>query len=358
MAIMGWGEIFKGSLLAASYVLKREATRFHQTPASCLSDSNKPTSNYWPTSYSAVLGLSKGAPSFKTFANSQANLTGVQAELKLGILRSISEVKTLRALAIASKSYHAVFEQNPKNILSSILATEINPEVFPVALAAAKSSKLRWTQTTHFDQVNKFIGEYCEEDYDTITPSEVPVRLLMTTSRLHDDVSYLVDDFVRSRMSKLSLLAPASGDNKLSPDPISIHELKRIHRGFHLLEMFTNLFRNPQTDTYPDGNARHITSDDIAGMFLRMVPAYQIEEMVCAKDFIFDKLSEVFADIQRELSRDRVTYVKFRPGQPIPNLPPGFELEPDFHPAARWMNVNCNGGIDLSSDGMCLDYIA
>jgi len=93
-----------------------------------------------------------------------------------------------------------------------------------------------------------------------------------------------------------------------------------------------------------------VTPEDIANLFLTMVPAYQIEEMICVRDYIFDKLSEVFVEVQQELSKDPAHFVEVSPfGEPI-QLPPGFEAIPE--PKADFMNPEYDGCVDLSPEGM------
>lgn len=268
----------------------------------------------------------------------RARLEELPFELKLMIMEEVPDLTSVKSLSFVSRDFHGIWESKKIMILSNNFLSDLSSELLAEAHNIVRLSRLGYGRDNHRQVVEIFLDD--AEYPENLKTSQIEPTRLSDIAALHDDIKWLATDFYRSTLLK----HPITGDKLENLPHPSRTELNRIYRGFYILEYFCNCFR-----VSPQGIARDFfTAEDQANLFLSGYSAYEVEELVCIRDYIFRTLSEMFPDIEEELSQTSIRYVELDPWlHPDTPAPPGVEYYQD--PTPMWFAPDCKGGLDFSS---------
>jgi hypothetical protein len=138
--------------------------------------------------------------------------------------------------------------------------------------------------------------------YHASRSSQYRLRILPTStsdklSNLCNIVNYFVTDFAHLKLRKLKQYATISGtreDKALELDNICISraEKSRIARAFLRLEYYVYIFRA----RFHEQNS--LSAPQRRDVFFQRYPPWEIEEIVCVRDYLFSKLEGVIEELE------------------------------------------------------------
>ena len=240
-------------------------------------------------------------------------------ELQQKILLHLDSLDTLYALIRASPRFLQVFRLNRDTTLSKILLGQFHPAVQPEAIAVAKLAHLQHRTQQDSQSKRDIAIELCHArslplhswyEMDNIGP------LVTHLSKLERVVRFFLDDYVRNTLPILDQLGQSEDLDILPAYPpysqaslpqLSITETGRLQRAFCRIELYRRLFSRCSQDS-PHGIhtcLQHppLTLAEQATLFLRNLPAFQITELGCIRDYLFRRLRGICDDLENEAVR-------------------------------------------------------
>ncbi|OJJ43670.1 hypothetical protein ASPZODRAFT_19387 [Penicilliopsis zonata CBS 506.65] len=277
-----------------------------------------------------------------------ASLSALPVEIKLHFLYALCDLYDLRAVIHACPSFHAIYVSNRRNILSCLLARSIPFPVIVDAVGAALAKRWREIPCDFFDRTSlknlsqEFISQYHallslikpyephgqgnyagrahpvtenQKLYDrhglglfgAATPFTDAELVHMT--RLYFIVHDVADDMAQSALTLASSLSSSSSSSSSSPPssskqgydetvlPLSPSEIRRLHRVLYRMETFRYLFKS-----YPDFEGLRLVHLEMeCHVFFQFFHPWEIEEMLCFRDYAYRTFSWVSDDMHYDL---------------------------------------------------------
>lgn len=222
-----------------------------------------------------------------------ASFTLLPTEIKCEILKQIPDLKTLLALIGASPGYFRVYSTSKAIILSEIARNAITPALLPVAVDAHafREEDKGEKNYHHIERDPAAVRAYMTETLfqqkprhlGTLSP-EISLGLL----QFHDTVEFFISDYAANRLALIKETLPSSDSNSMNlQPPIKLSEVEhfRLARAFYYLELFAQLF------LAPSGSLQ--MNDPLSGQatsFLEHLRDFELEELLCVKSYLTDKL--------------------------------------------------------------------
>lgn len=258
-------------------------------------------------------------------------------ELQQAILLHLDDLDTLYALIRASPRFHQVFRLNKDSTLTTITLCQFHPAVRPEALAVATLEQIQSQSQRDAQSQRDTAVRLCET-----FPSGIhlwcqsnPLETVSTyLCKLHRDINFFIDDYTRNTLPILHQLGQSQDYQILSEyppyndtfySPLSSTEIARLQRAFCRFELYRLLFSRCSHDIH---NGIHkcirvspLKPEEQATEFFRDLPAFQITEISCVRDYLYRRLRGIW----NQLEDDAV--------HTLPLKEMAFE---DYDEAARW----------------------
>ena len=245
----------------------------------------------------------------------RASLEDFAVEIQQAILHQMPDLSTLRALVSASPSYFRAYQSQRHSILSNILLRDIHPDVLFDVLAIVDALKLPRNYDDYVPQLKTFIEQY-KTTRDSLHVALEPIEPTTKENlwEFHQSVIDVTKDFCDHALST----HPVTGHGLNHRTSLSPNEVRRIHRAFYRYELFTVLFRVPDSyeeeqferhrDRDPDrarlavqrDSIRSLDSQDKSILFFALFKAWEVEEIACVRDYIMRRYEKLYKEYQSE----------------------------------------------------------
>lgn len=208
-------------------------------------------------------------------------------ELQCQILKSVPNLKSLRALLRASPHCFRVYRTSRETVLSHVASNQITPAILPIALHALERRDHR-----------RLMSNRTKAVASQKTPRKPHKISFETWERLlcfHEIVESFVSNFASSR---LVALENSIHSQTQSPPPhesperhleLSQIEYARLARAFYHLDLYGNLFYDVNTYGLRDDKAQ-IRKLARSVLFLQSLRAWELEELLCVRSYMIDRL--------------------------------------------------------------------
>jgi len=256
-----------------------------------------------------------------------ACLEGMVADILFVMLANAPSVKTLWRLIRASSRMYSVFRSHRELILATVIHREIGPKILCDAQAALDSSRFS-TRGLLKDEAITWIAKYQAEMNKKCLLSAISWESdSLPLCIIHRDVKFFADLFVRERLPILNRGLEKGNSVSINDQECYLEELPttektRLYRGIYRYAIYGNLYyhqqNRPRKQTLLVAQAQ-----DQSHSFLRLFPAWQVEELSCINDFIEDKILRKWKEAE--------DYVY----ETLKADPPSWDLERDRH-QSRW----------------------
>lgn len=235
-----------------------------------------------------------------------AALEWLSPELQMMILLEHTSLESLHSHIRASPISYRVFRSSKSLVLSSIICRLVGPHVFHIAVAAAEASLLEPLPPRREAALK--ILERLERDAKAGRPvNSVSLTTSIELCRLFSAVEDCIKDFTRRCESfaarhQLSLhLCDCPPQNYI---PLSTVESVRLRRAFFNLHLYVRLFYSNSD------NAPSFKSWEPVQRFLPIFPSWQLEELVCVRDYVKARLSEIYELVEDDFVRTALLEAK------------------------------------------------
>lgn len=234
-------------------------------------------------------------------------------ELQQQILLQSETLDALHALIRASPRLYQVFQLNKEKVLSTIALCQFHPAVQPEAIAIAKWKQLqhqskRDTAVSFCDTFPKQIQRWCTSNASEPSSTDL--------CKLDGTIRFFIDDYARNALPILNQLGQ-SQDLEILPDyrpfnhfprlQLSSTEIGRLQRAFCRFELYRRLFsrcsQDPHHGIHKCIRLPPLTTAEQAKMFLHDLPAFQVEEITCIRDYILRRLRGIYDALENEAVR-------------------------------------------------------
>jgi hypothetical protein len=222
-------------------------------------------------------------------------------ELQAAILSYFPTLDSLYSSINASPRLFQVFASRKQQILSNMAMRQFHPAVLPDALATVKASQLGDSPSR--DSVLEFLGSLPQQ-YDVHTTALLPEPTAVALCQLHENISFFVAEFAQHALSIMTECSDFSaqrefqavtGAQETSKPNLSELETGRLQRAFCRFEVYRYLFAGCTTESVPN-----MTVAEQAHLFLERFPKWEVEEIACVRDYLMNRLCEVFNSMEDE----------------------------------------------------------
>lgn len=243
----------------------------------------------------------------------------ISPEIQQQILCHLENFDTLYALIRASPRFYQVFCLNKDTTLSEIALCQFHPAVRPEAVAVATLVQLQhWSQRNTQSQRDTALI-FCETFPDRIQSwcdLNTLEKISTQVCKLNRDVKFFINDYARNTLPILHQLGQSQDHEILSEYPqhndvsdpqLSSTEVGRLQRAFCRFELYRLLFSRCSHDNL-DGTHKclrlpPLTTSQQANIFLRKLPAFQITEIACIRDYLYRRLRGILDQLENEAVR-------------------------------------------------------
>lgn len=225
----------------------------------------------------------------------------IPLEIAVEILKSCQDIHTTLALSTTCSSYQTIYRNFEAEILSTICWNEIRPEILPLAITVLEKRTYR-SSSRQIAVIMDFLADFSLTALE-ISPTAFTLERSKSLLQFHQVVTHYMKDYVRTRLSMLSIIAReiahGSASDSLEEETIEnqskgISELSRteylrLSRAFYLIELHGELFfaGEPYDQRVP--------AADQARLFLNSFKDWELEEFLCVRKYLISKL-RVFLD--------------------------------------------------------------
>jgi hypothetical protein len=230
--------------------------------------------------------------------STQPNPTALESlpvEIQAHILRSLQDVKTLSSLLHASPRFLQVYQEAREDTISNIVCNQITPAVLPLAVNILQQSYLRSHRRSR-SKVLAFLETF-KHSPSTMSRNQFSLEMSKRLLKTHAVVKHFVDAFVTDRLNRLSKyvphITPSLAERKALMG-ISGIEHHRLARALYHLELYGILFHDPVfTDNI-------ITVEEQSSLFLAKLLDWELEELLCVREYLFDGLSNYLNQVEED----------------------------------------------------------
>ncbi|RFU33643.1 hypothetical protein B7463_g2654, partial [Scytalidium lignicola] len=237
-------------------------------------------------------------------ASTQANPTALESlpvEIQTHILRSLQDIKTLGTLLRASPRFLQVYQGTREETISNIVCNQITPAILPLAVNVLQQSYLRSHRRSR-SKVLAFLETF-KQSPPTLSQNRFSLETSKTLLKTHTVVEHFVNTFVIDRLNRLSKYVPhitpllAESKALLGISGIEHH---RLSRAFYHLELYGILFYDPE-------NADDvITVEEQSSLFLAKLPDWELEELLCVREYLLDGLSNYLDQVEEDFLQEYI----------------------------------------------------
>jgi hypothetical protein len=191
-------------------------------------------------------------------------------ELKQCLLSAMSDIPTLRSMALSCSSYCYAFSNAETLITAQVMRNQMDVDVLPEAVAAFESSRLQpKTQQCARDFVRHHL-------HSRTAPTELwTLSKALSVSKLQSRVEFFARGFTAETLGDSSALGYL--DHAPPHWRLSRTEVNRIHRAFYRFEVYCNLFRDPTL----------FNLSEQKDLFFSRFSNWENEQLACVHDFLF-----------------------------------------------------------------------
>ena len=240
-------------------------------------------------------------------------------ELQQKILLQTETLENLYTLIRSSPRLYQVFRLNRETTLSSIALCQFHPAVQSEALAIAKLAQLqrqskrvtrsqRHVAVSFCDTFPTRIQHWCfSNDCGPVSVDLCKIGRTMKffTSDYAQNTLPILDQLGHSR--DLEFLPEYRAYNHGSYPQLSSTEIGRLQRAFCRFEIYRRLFSRCSQDPYHGAHnciyPVPLTTTEQAQLFLQNLPAFQIAEIACIRDYLYRRLRGIFDELENEAVR-------------------------------------------------------
>ncbi|KAI9641993.1 hypothetical protein NHQ30_009863 [Ciborinia camelliae] len=224
-----------------------------------------------------------------------ARLDNLPVELRELILFSAPDVATLKCLAHSSPFFHSAYYGRRKHILATVIATEITPAILHEARYVARASVIE-RGPSWLSDVEELLGEY-DKGMGELFPFDITPAELIYVSRFLPALHHISLAFFHSTLSH----HPLSGEEIHLPLPTRA-EMCRIQRSIIRMELFSILFSESK-DRPSYRPSWESPREELGKLFFSRFELWEVEEIICMKDFFYRQYDIVFRDCSAELHK-------------------------------------------------------
>jgi hypothetical protein len=195
----------------------------------------------------------------------------------------------------SSPRMYSIFRDQREFILSAVIAREIGHGILGEAQISLHFSQFQ-TGSIQRSATFEWVATY-QVEMNQKNDSLETLSNFLPLLRQHQDMKFMTHLLVHDMLPIVShsVFYPSEhSDSSLIqeiPEDLSYTERTRIYLGFYRLMIYGNLFRCDQTipENLP---ADQLDALEQSHSFLKLFPAWQVEELSCINDFIHDKIKE------------------------------------------------------------------
>lgn len=243
---------------------------------------------------------------------SQSALELLPPELQQRITLHLESFDALYALILASPRIYQVFRLNRRIILSNVARRRFDQATIRAALAVEDLCRIE-TPPFSRDTVLKFFEP---PTYDTREPHDLVLPLSVSTKmgQLDRIIGFFTHDYAQNTLPILEQLKRSEHatvkteykHHSYAPVlEISETESRRFRRAFCRFETYRQLFSRCSSKLDHDlrrcSYEPSLTAYEQAEKFFQDMPAYQIAEIACVRDYLHRRLRGVFDQIEDEV---------------------------------------------------------
>ena len=246
-------------------------------------------------------------------------LEALSPELQQKILLHLESLDTLYALIRASPRLLQVFRLNREKTLSTIALEQFHPAVQSEAIAVARLAHLQHQSQQDSQSKRDTAVELCHSfplEIDSWCESNSLGPVVIHLCKLERLIRFFLVDYVRNTLPILDQLGQSQDLDVLPVYPpcsqasrpqLSSTETGRLQRAFCRIELYRRLFSRCSHEV-PDGIHNCLRDPPLgpaeqATLFLRDLPAFQITELGCIRDYLFRRLRGICDDLENEAVR-------------------------------------------------------
>jgi hypothetical protein len=217
---------------------------------------------------------------------SPLSLENLPVEIHIAILQHVTDISTLRSLVLSSSTIYKSYIGQRRDILAAVLRNDMSPEIYLEARSVYKASTIPGpTQGEEWmSHVRLFLEAYGREQKSSVgPPCDTPhLNELVSMTKRHILVGAIGSEYTASTLPKTPGAKQVEG-------PLSPNEKRRIHRALYRYELFCILFASSMTFERP-----YFEYDDIATLFLEALKEWEVEEIACISEYLFNRWVEIF----------------------------------------------------------------
>ncbi|KAH8432974.1 uncharacterized protein LDX57_010609 [Aspergillus melleus] len=197
------------------------------------------------------------------------SLCNLPIECRQAILCGLSSVATLKAAILTHPALYWAFADRSEYILRQIILHSIDPELLHDAVLAfnARSVKEDWMPEDVLAILDQYQARHIPSSF------RWSMQAASEMEELYQCTQFFTADFTSSALSKTTAA---------SIQPLSTDEWRRVARSFYQLEIHRLLFRY--------GNWE-VDKREQWDMYHRRFYVWELEQMVCASDYLFRRLA-------------------------------------------------------------------
>ncbi|EFW13269.1 conserved hypothetical protein [Coccidioides posadasii str. Silveira] len=242
-------------------------------------------------------------------------LEGLPTELRIVILRNITDLSTLRSLIHGSMIYQETFHSAREAILENIIYHQYGHMGLAQAIAAVQSKGMHASEASHKPGIATILNR-CRHFRSGCSSRTLRATVSITAEEcvklldLHEEFVFFLQDFC------LTAPCPPWMDavkwrSEMLPVRLSDVEAARILRALCRLETFCNIFgvMDREVELKPEGKQQASwighTYDwaEVWDIFFGTMPPWEVEEIFCVRAYLRRKYAGIFAEIANDVSR-------------------------------------------------------
>ena len=222
-------------------------------------------------------------------------LESLPTEIQILILLQISTLKDLQSLIHASAHFYAAFRLSKAEVLSAVLRRIIHPSAISDALSAVTAERFEHERIDK-EQITHFL-DYFKTVHDVTRV--IPLSKSISLCQLHESVDYFVQRCSKQWLSVLQdrswALEPSLDlEDRSKPKPLSFIEEARLQRALYRFEFYCRIYQSLDAlYSRPVFDATNQSRD-----FLALFPHWQIEELACVRDYVYQQLRFIFDRVE------------------------------------------------------------
>ncbi|KAF7920668.1 hypothetical protein BELL_0197g00050 [Botrytis elliptica] len=222
-----------------------------------------------------------------------AKLDDLPQELKDLILCAAPDIATLKCLAHSSPFFHGAYANRREDIFLTVLSTEITPDILHEARFVARATSIE-RGSSWFSNVKQLLADY-DKGIDELFPLNITSTETIYISRFLPALHNVTLAFFQMTLSH----HPLTGEKMHPPSPDRF-EIRRIQRSILRIEIFNILFseRKYSPSYRPNWES---PCEELGNLFLSRFELWEVEEMVCTRDFFYRQYDVVFRGCSVEL---------------------------------------------------------